>query len=341
MAVPSSRGVSWTSISNGYKDSIARITNDNTTEMIHDLAGQWFGYTLGSIIVISSCALLGWAVRYRDARVVRASQPIFLILIAIGSMFFGATLLPLSRESCGFDESFGPCDRACMAAPWFSIMGWTLLFSGIYAKLRRVRVVVQSAQRFRRVTIGYRDVLLPFFFLFSFNFAALLTSTIFFPLRWKIIMKEDEGESYYYGDCYFEPGKEEHWGSGVFIILGVLNTLALVLVLVEAFRGRNVVVEYNESRYIVMAILCSLEIMLVGLPILVMIPEQRDREFSLYISSIIIFAISMSFLLCLFVPKMWAHYHAQRSSPVNTTLSVGLSIQERLDTSTVREPCVG
>jgi hypothetical protein len=248
------------------------------------------------------------------------------------------------------DDDRNPCDSACMAAPWLSILGWTMLFSGIYAKLRRVRIVVENAQRFRRVTIGYRDVIRPFLIMFVLNFTALLLSTIFFPLQWKTTTHESEDESATsspsssssssssrYGTCAFNDGIEDTIGTVVFGLLTLGNILALVLALVEAYRGRNIIVEYNESRYILMASVCILQTLLVGIPVLYLLDDQ-EQSLTYFIHSTITFTVCVSILLFLFVPKIVAQHHnnspSRRGSP--TSVTAGLSIQKRLGTSSVR-----
>jgi hypothetical protein len=179
----------------------------------------------------------------------------------------------------------------------------------------------------------------------------LLASTIFFPLQWQIIHHDDDDndpdkEPYYYGTCQFQAGVKvdaiqwgspEQWGSVVFGILSIGNMVALILALVEAFRGRTIVVEYNESRYILMAAVCILQIMLVGLPVLILVQEQYNQKLSYYFACTIIFSTCMSVLLFLFLPKLWAHHHTQKetTTATNAHTLVGLSIQKRFGTSVV------
>lgn len=118
-----------------------------------------FGYALASIITLSSLLFAAWAIVYRKAPVVRASQPLFLFMICLGALVFGSALFPL-----GIDDSIASidgCSKACMSIPWLLALGWTILFSGLFAKLRRVNIVFRNATRFRRVVVTHRDVLLP------------------------------------------------------------------------------------------------------------------------------------------------------------------------------------
>lgn len=47
---------------------------------------RYFGWVLASIVVLSSIVFAGWVTLNRKARIVRASQPIFLIIICVGTL---------------------------------------------------------------------------------------------------------------------------------------------------------------------------------------------------------------------------------------------------------------
>ena len=117
------------------------------------------GYAMASIIIMSSLILGTWSIVYRAAPVVRSSQPVFLVMICVGAIVFGSAIFPM-----GIDDSFISPDgvsRACISIPWLLALGWTILFSGLFAKLRRVNIVFRNAAHFRRTTVTHKDVLLP------------------------------------------------------------------------------------------------------------------------------------------------------------------------------------
>jgi len=85
------------------------------------------GFTV--IGMILCCVVIGlaffvgvWTYRNRDHHVVRASQPIFLYIIAAGTLLMGASIIPLS---------FPPGGVACMSFPWLLAIGFTLVFSAL------------------------------------------------------------------------------------------------------------------------------------------------------------------------------------------------------------------
>ena len=90
--------------------------------------------TLAFIIMASAVYFIIWTWRRRKTRVVRSSQPTFLILVGIGVFFGVGSAVPLT-----FDEP--PIDCFCMMGYYFFSTGFGLAFSAIFAKLWRVNEV--------------------------------------------------------------------------------------------------------------------------------------------------------------------------------------------------------
>jgi gamma-aminobutyric acid type B receptor len=94
--------------------------------------------------------------KHRKTHIVRASQPFFLVLISLGAGILGSSIIPM-----GIDDGIASvevCSRACMAIPWLLVLGWTIVFAALFSKLVRMCMVVNSAVRFRRVTVTEADV---------------------------------------------------------------------------------------------------------------------------------------------------------------------------------------
>lgn len=122
-----------------------------------------FGFILAGLIAFFAFGFAIWTFAQRKSSVVKASQPFFLIMVCIGALVFGSALFPLGIDDGIADKA--TCSRACMSIPWLLALGWTILFSGLFAKLRRVNVIFRNAEQFRRLTVSRRDVLQPVRFL--------------------------------------------------------------------------------------------------------------------------------------------------------------------------------
>jgi hypothetical protein len=88
------------------------------------------GYTMCAIIMGSAAGFAVWTYRNRHERVIRASQPPFLIMICLGTFVLGSVIIPLSVD----DEHYSQrgTDIACMSQPWLASMGFVVAFSGEY-----------------------------------------------------------------------------------------------------------------------------------------------------------------------------------------------------------------
>jgi hypothetical protein len=101
--------------------------------------GRAIGYTLMAIVMAASIGCLVWLVWFRRERVVRSSQPFFLLMISLGALTMASSIIPLSLEETTTSES--GLDTACMAAPWLYLSGAILAFSALLAKTRGVHQV--------------------------------------------------------------------------------------------------------------------------------------------------------------------------------------------------------
>ena len=83
------------------------------------------GYCLLALLVVVSLICIGWVTKYRNLRVVSASQPMFMITICIGCIIMAFTILPLSFDDGFFMDNGGcvgcecePCNVSCILSPW-------------------------------------------------------------------------------------------------------------------------------------------------------------------------------------------------------------------------------
>jgi hypothetical protein len=69
-----------------------------------------------------------------------------------------------------------------MSVPWLLSIGFCTIFSALFAKTWRLVKVLESAARFRRVTVRVKDVLYSFFGLLMANIIILTCWTTINPL---------------------------------------------------------------------------------------------------------------------------------------------------------------
>jgi 7 transmembrane sweet-taste receptor of 3 GCPR len=270
-----------------------------------------YGYVLVAVAIGSSLVSAIWVMKHRKTHIVRASQPFFLALISLGAGILGSSIIPM-----GIDDgvaSVETCSRACMAIPWLLVLGWTIVFAALFSKLVRMCLVFNSAARFRRVTVTAKDVLHYFAILLACNLVLLLVWTFVTPMQWTRI-QTSRTESY--GKCV-ATGDRVAWLTIISLVTAV-NGIALIMANVQAFRARRISTEYGESRFIAMAMVSILQVVVVGIPILFLVDSNPMARY--FMQCTIAFVTCMSILLWMYVPKMkaWWFQRHERATPTST-----------------------
>jgi hypothetical protein len=271
-----------------------------------------YGYTLVTVALGASLLSIVWVVRNRKTRIVYASQPIFLVLISVGAAVLSLSILPMGIDD--EDSNVVTCDMACMSIPWFLVLGWTVVFSALFSKLRRINLVFNGGVGFRRVAVTEKDVLHYFAIMLGCNLALLIVWTKVSPLEWERRSKSKE-ESY--GHCRSSDGRDS-WGTIVSLV-ALVNGIALIAANVEAYRARQITTEFGESQYIGMSMISILQIVMVGLPIIFLV--EGNPLASYFIQSTIAFTISMSILLWMYIPKIRALRNLENDKGTGRTSS--------------------
>ncbi len=254
-----------------------------------------YGYAIAAWTLFAALVCGIWTYRNSATSVVRASQPFFLILISVGVFVFGASIIPMAMDDGHF--SVDACNKACMAIPWLGAMGWSILFSAMYAKIRRVNLVIHNVMNFRSVQVSEKDVMTSFAIVFTANLILLVVWTLVDPLYWerRVITSTES-----YGTCSADPNSVA-W-KVILAFLGALNGAALVGANVEAWKARKINTEYGESNYIGLIMASMLQVVLVGVPLSFLVHENPTARF--FVNSSMAFVICMSVLSLLFLPKV-------------------------------------
>lgn len=123
---------------------------DNTTnepmflppQMVNlNLIPSWaLGIGLGfcGIMMAMSIAWAAWTFRHRGQRVVRASQPFFLLMLCIGTFMIASSIIPTSFQE---PISIRTLNAGCMLFPWLACIGFVTAFSALFTKNRRINNV--------------------------------------------------------------------------------------------------------------------------------------------------------------------------------------------------------
>jgi len=253
------------------------------------------GLFMAAFIILLSVICGTWSIWLRKTYVVRASQPIFLLILCVGTLIMGASIIPLSID----DEisSNNGCRIACMAVPWLFSTGFATIFAALYSKLNRVNRLFNSPS-FKRVKVTTYDVMKPLIGLLLANFVVLISWTIFSPMRWT--RETDAWDSF--GRPISSRGYCTSDRPHVFLWILILVDLgALLLSSYQSYLARNIATEFAESEYVAKSVACMVLVSFVGVPTLLLVQgEPRARYF---VIASITFVLCFAVLLFIFVPK--------------------------------------
>jgi hypothetical protein len=254
-----------------------------------------YGYTIAVLQMVLAVGFGIWTYLHRSTPVIKASQPFFLIMLCVGVFTFSASIIPIVID----DEhsSVDACNKSCMSLPWLLSLGWSILFSALYAKLRRINLVVSNAQRFRSVKISEKDMMRSISVLFTCNLVLIALWNILDPIVWeRRLISPTES----FGFCTVGVRSNVTW-KVIVVLLGILNGGVLIVANVEAYKARKIDTEYGESVYIGLIMLFFLQIVLVGVPLFFIVQSNLVARF--FLTTSMVFIMSLTVLLLIFVPK--------------------------------------
>jgi len=268
------------------------------------------GYVSFFIIVGTSLYFMIWTNINRTSKVVLASQPFFLDMICVGTFVMGLTIIPLSIS---MDEGIygkSACNRSCKVIAWTFYLGFVTIFSALFSKLWRINRIFEGAKKLKRVMVTVKDVIIPFIVSFTGEVILLICWTATNKQQYEVIGGEGTDgwnrKIQDHGVCDFFLNKKFQIPNLVliFVLLALANF--------EAFKARNIDVEYSESKYITAITILILQAFIIGIPIIILTQEKAKPTYLAMI--ILISSICMGVLLLIFIPKVIAHRNSKQNS---------------------------
>ncbi|KAI2497094.1 hypothetical protein MHU86_17411 [Fragilaria crotonensis] len=240
---------------------------------------------------------------HRKRRVVKASQPLFLVLIGFGVVIMVSSIIPLSVDDSGYTKDV--CNLACMAFPWLLCIGFATTFSALFSKTWRVNKLFHANRRFVRQEVPEKDVIVPVVCILAANILILGVWTALAPLEYS--RKPHPGNDDWnriistYGSC------SSQGAVPYVVILSLINGGLLVIANIQAYIARSIQSEFSESKYIAIIMIGMLQTCFIGVPIVFLVSDKPQVVY-LVVTCMILFTC-LGVLTLIFVPKMYFVHH--------------------------------
>ena len=281
------------------------------TVLVHlDPIARGICLALCGLAMLAALFFLYFTISKRENRIVKASQPEFLILICIGCLLMASTIIPLSMDTQVASER--GCDVACQSKFWLVSVGFCLTFTALFSKLWRVNRVMKNAKGFRKVKITALDVIVPGAIILGCNILVLTVWTIMSPMIWEIrtVQYDEFGRpKVQVGSCNAQEGNALAFIGSLLAIDGV----AILITLWQAYEARHITTDLSESKYIGLAVVAIFEASFIGVPVIYIVNDQPNAV--LFLSTAVIFVSVLAILGFLFGPKYKAYWKKEGLSP--------------------------
>jgi hypothetical protein len=253
------------------------------------------GLGLMSFAMLLAVTTVVWVFIHREDRIVKASQPSFLYILAFGTIVSAFSIYTIS-----FDESYGwstaRLSGACMASAWLLALGHIITFGSLFCKLWRVNRVLQFVRR----KIKIRHVAWPLCAMILVALILLSLWTWFASLEYqRIEVDKVTGETI--GRC------------GGTALAAFISPLAVLLAIPTAMTGfmayktKDIDESYSESKWIFVLMLVQIEVVLVSAPLMIILRDVSTN--GRYLGGVLMmWTFPMSTLLLIMIPKVAAHY---------------------------------
>jgi ABC-type glycerol-3-phosphate transport system substrate-binding protein len=133
------QGVDAVPLSIFYQQSLGTFTPAAASDLYIGQSFRVVGWTLGGIGMCLSITMACWVYYYRNKRVIRASQPMFLWMVCAGTLLMSSSIFPFGIEDDIVSDQ--GADMACMSGIWLYSLGFVTAFSALFSKIWRINRV--------------------------------------------------------------------------------------------------------------------------------------------------------------------------------------------------------
>ena len=270
------------------------------------------GYTMFGILFLLIVTASYFVYHYREYGPVKVSQPIFLFMLLGGCLLCTLTIILLQIEGS---------DLACALRPWFWSLGFSVIFGSLWAKIMRVYQIFRNGRHMRRKVVSVTEVMRPVIFLLGVNTIILSVWTALDPMKWTRVVTLEDGYGYVlnsYGMCASANDMP------YLLSLGIINAIVLIVALVLSYKARNIPSDFQEGKYISLAVFSCIEIYFIGTPVVIIVGSSNPA-ISSFVQSAVVFLTTLAVLLLIFGPQVYNVFFRDKEEESRSKYSVASS----------------
>lgn len=257
-------------------------------------------WLMAIFVVLSSVFCLVWTVATRERSKLRASQPIFMGMLSVGTLLMGLSIIPGTWQEPMPSQVL---DVGCMLHVWLLSIGFSTTFAALFAKTWRINRLYANARAMRRSQVLVSHVFWVPLSVFLLNTSVLAVWTAVSPLEWNRITLEVDAfgrtlESK--GTCLGNDQTRTNTVFGVLVIL--INFFSFLINGFQSYKARELPSSFNESFYITVCNSVILEVFLIGTPLLSVLSVNSSA--SMLVGSWITATTAFAVLVPMFGPKI-------------------------------------
>ena len=241
---------------------------------------------------------IAWLYKNRNNKIIINAQGSLLMVMCLGCLIASWSVLALTAD----DQITDMLDEnvSCMVAPVLFSIGFQLALLALLGKVYRIFLLFKSSKKLRRHRVSTHHVLGGVALFMSAEMIILVCWIVLAPLRFeRLVGSKDEfgNPMNSYGQCSGGPECV-----AFVVVVFALHAVAVVATGYASSRVRDLPVQYQESRYLNLAVLSMSQIYLISVPTVVATYSNVIGRF--VITSTVVLVTVCALVLFLIVPKM-------------------------------------
>jgi len=266
--------------------------------------------------------------RYRKLPIITAAQPRYLYLIGLGLIMVCVSTVLFAADETQFQVE--ALSSFCNSSQWLLSLGITLTTFGFTMKLYKIVIVFENAAKYAQTEART----FPIMFL-SLDVTLVVISlsiwTVFGDVGYeRTVLERDEFDQALEskGSCT-SPGP-------LFIPIVLVHLCQYGIASYLSFRARNISDDFQEGKWISMALFSQIQLALLSLPVLLTVEDQSTNIIVLTRTSLFGF-ITLTIALTLWLPKLVRVWNGNSSVSMEKAIS-GLRRKSKSEEGRVTYP---